>query len=69
MPELDGIDRAAARAVVDAALADADERWLDPDETRALLEAYGVPLVAERVAATRRRGASPRRASSASRSS
>ena len=30
----------------------ADERWLDPNETRALLLAYGIPLVAERFAAT-----------------
>jgi hypothetical protein len=35
---------------VRAALAAPDGRWLDPDETRALLLAYGVPLVDERVA-------------------
>jgi acetate---CoA ligase (ADP-forming) len=29
-----------------------DERWLDPAETRSLLESYGVPLIPERIAAT-----------------
>jgi acetyl coenzyme A synthetase (ADP forming)-like protein len=48
VPTLDGIDLAAARAVVD----EAGERWLAPDEVRRLLEAYGLPVVAERVAAT-----------------
>ncbi|HET7807439.1 MAG TPA: acetate--CoA ligase family protein, partial [Gaiellaceae bacterium] len=47
VPELDAIDRGAAQAVVDAA----GEGWLDPAQTRALLEAYGLPLVAERTAA------------------
>jgi acetyl coenzyme A synthetase (ADP forming)-like protein len=48
VPELDGIDREAARAVVDSAQGE----WLDPQQTRALLEAYGVPLVPERTAAS-----------------
>jgi acyl-CoA synthetase (NDP forming) len=43
-PIVGGVDRDAARAVV----ADAADRWLTADETRRLLEAYGVPLVAER---------------------
>jgi acetate---CoA ligase (ADP-forming) len=43
--EIDGIDRDGARRVVEAVSV---ERWLEPAETRALLEAYGVPLVAER---------------------
>jgi len=47
VPDLDGIDEAAARAVVGAA-----EGWLAPGQTRALLGAYGVPLVAERLAQT-----------------
>jgi acyl-CoA synthetase (NDP forming) len=47
VPDLDGIDREAARDVVETAQGE----WLDPARTRALLEAYGVPLVAERVAA------------------
>ena len=43
---------APARArLVDAALADADDVWLDPAATRALLSAYGVPLVPEQVVA------------------
>ena len=41
-------DRDAAAAVVREALADGDDAWLDAAQTRALLEAYGVPLVAER---------------------
>jgi acetate---CoA ligase (ADP-forming) len=49
--EPEGIDREAARAVVDRALAEADDAWLPPAETRELLLAYGVPLVPERVAA------------------
>jgi acyl-CoA synthetase (NDP forming) len=48
VPELDGIDVRRARALVDAAA----EGWLAPPDVRALLEAFGVPLVAERVAAT-----------------
>ena len=50
IPEIDGIDHEAASEVVRTALAAPDGRWLDPDETRALLLAYGVPLVDERVA-------------------
>ena len=48
VPELDGIDLAAARLVIE----EAGERWLAPGEVRHLLEAYGLPVVAERVAAT-----------------
>ena len=44
VPELAGIDRDAARAVV----AEIEDRWLTPDEARSLLGAYGLPLVAER---------------------
>jgi len=47
VPDLDGIDEAAARAVVGAA-----EGWLAPGQARELLGAYGVPLVAERLAQT-----------------
>jgi acetyl coenzyme A synthetase (ADP forming)-like protein len=50
VPELEGIDVASARAVVEVALSDADEAWLDPARTRELLGAYGVPLVPERLA-------------------
>ena len=51
VPVLDGVDRAAARRLVDAALASADDVWLDPAATRDLLSAYGVPLVPEQVVA------------------
>ena len=47
VPELADADVAAARAVVGAALDDADDRWLAPDEVRALLGAYRVPFVPE----------------------
>ena len=44
------VDRVAAAAVVDRALADRDDAWLEPADTRALLLAYGIPLVGEAVA-------------------
>ena len=50
VPVLDRLDRASARKVIEAALAKADDLWLDPEETRALLRAYGLPLVEERYA-------------------
>ena len=46
-PEIPGVDKAAARRVTASA-----DGWLTPAETRALLEAYGIPLVPERVAAS-----------------
>jgi acetyl coenzyme A synthetase (ADP forming)-like protein len=46
-PALPGIDPGAARRVVEGA-----SGWLPPAEARALLVAYGIPLVPERVAAT-----------------
>jgi acetate---CoA ligase (ADP-forming) len=52
VPAVDGIDRAAAEAMVDEVLREVDDAWLDPAQTRRLLAAYGVPLVGERVAAT-----------------
>src|SRR5262249_41020592 len=48
--DLDRIDVAAARSVVERLLADRDDVWLDASDVRALLEAYGVPVVQERVA-------------------
>jgi acetate---CoA ligase (ADP-forming) len=45
-PDLAGIDTHRARELV----ADANDRWLDPAEARALLQAYGVPVVTERSA-------------------
>jgi acetate---CoA ligase (ADP-forming) len=44
MPDLQGIDTTRAKGVV----AGEDDRWLDPAEARALLQCYGVPMVAER---------------------
>ena len=57
VPVLEGVDRAAAALVVERALARAEDAWLDPAETRELLEAYGVPARPERIAEDcRRRG-------------
>ena len=50
-PELD-VDSAAARGVVNAALAESPDSWLPPQQIRTLLEAYGIPLVPERIAHT-----------------
>jgi acetyl coenzyme A synthetase (ADP forming)-like protein len=52
VPDVEGIDRVAAEAAVEEALEAGDDVWLDPGATRRLLEAYGVPLVPERVAET-----------------
>jgi acetyl coenzyme A synthetase (ADP forming)-like protein len=46
--ELDGLDVGRARALC----SDTPERWLDSHEARALLDAYGIPLVPERAAAS-----------------
>ncbi len=51
VPKLEGVDRTAARHIVEDALS-SGEGWLEPDRIRALLDAYGVPLVQERVAAS-----------------
>src|SRR4029079_12876937 len=48
VPELDRVDRGAARRLID----EAGEGWLSPDQAGALLEAYGVPVVSEREAAS-----------------
>ncbi len=47
-----GIDRMRAAAVVDTALERSEDEWLTPSEVRTLLEAYGIPFVAERDAAS-----------------
>jgi acetate---CoA ligase (ADP-forming) len=47
IPDVDGVDRDAGSEVVENVLSTADERWLEPDEARRLLVAYGLPLVAE----------------------
>ena len=49
IPKLDA-DRAAGAAVIDRALADGSDAWLEPADTRALLLAYGISLVGEAVA-------------------
>ena len=49
VPELSGIDHAAATAIVERALGDGTDAWLVPDDARGLLEAYGIPMVGERV--------------------
>jgi acetyl coenzyme A synthetase (ADP forming)-like protein len=50
IPALAGIGRPRADAVVERALAAAEESWLMPDDVRELLLAYGLPLVPERMA-------------------
>ena len=49
-PESAGIDLPAAQAVVESALAHTADAWLEPDQVRTLLQAYGVPVVPERTA-------------------
>jgi acetyl coenzyme A synthetase (ADP forming)-like protein len=46
------VDAAEVRRVVEEALGEREEAWLDSSATRALLTAYGVPVVAEKVAQT-----------------
>jgi acyl-CoA synthetase (NDP forming) len=53
VPELDGIDFEAGAAAIDKALARDDDGWLEADEIEALLGAYGIPFVKQRVAANR----------------
>jgi len=50
IPTLDGIDMQAATQVVEGALGRGDDVWLEPAETRALLQTFGIPLVDERIA-------------------
>ena len=49
-PEIEGIDREAARTLVTRRLESGGEGWLSAEETRTLLSAYRIPLVEERVA-------------------
>ena len=51
VPALEGIDAPEARRVVADALAGSTEIWLDAQATRAVLTAFGLPLVPERVVA------------------
>ena len=48
LPDLD-VDLEAAEAVVAEALAGDGDGWLEPGQARRLLEAYGLPIVPERV--------------------
>jgi acetate---CoA ligase (ADP-forming) len=48
-PELEGIDRFAAEALVASVLASSTDVWLEAPQVRELLGAYGIPLVPERV--------------------
>jgi acyl-CoA synthetase (NDP forming) len=48
---VDVVDPHAAAAVIATALGSADDLWLGPDEVRRLLEAYGISLVPELLAA------------------
>ena len=48
---VDGVDSHAAAEVIATALGTADDFWLAPGEVRRLLEAYGISLVPERLAA------------------
>ena len=50
VPAVEGIEQSNAASVVERVLATREECWLAPAETRELLLAYGIPLVAERVA-------------------
>ena len=50
IPVIEGIDRESAHAVIERSLERAEDAWLDPDDARELLLAYGVPLVPELVA-------------------
>jgi acetyl coenzyme A synthetase (ADP forming)-like protein len=52
VPELGGIDGAAARVLVLDALERGPDVWLEADEARALLVAYGIPVVEQRVASS-----------------
>jgi acyl-CoA synthetase (NDP forming)/RimJ/RimL family protein N-acetyltransferase len=51
-PTLDGIDEAAASAIIADQLSSTDDLWLESNSVRALLAAYGLPLVDERYAVT-----------------
>src|SRR6185437_8633546 len=49
VPSLEGIDRAAAHAIIATALAAAPEgAWLEPAPAAALLQCFGIPVVPTR---------------------
>jgi acetyl coenzyme A synthetase (ADP forming)-like protein len=49
-PELEGIDRPAAEALIASVLQSSNDAWLNAAQVRQLFTAYGIPLVPERVA-------------------
>ena len=49
---VEGVDTSRAREIVASALEDHDDAWLTAPETRQVLEAFGIPLVPERLAET-----------------
>jgi acetate---CoA ligase (ADP-forming) len=50
VPNVDGIDRGRANAVVETALKAEDDVWLAAPAVRELLESHGIPIVPERIA-------------------
>ena len=52
VPDVGDIDHEVAAEVVAEALAATEDRWLEPDEARKLLLAYGIPLVPEHLASS-----------------
>jgi acetyl coenzyme A synthetase (ADP forming)-like protein len=60
--EVTDADVAAARAVVDGALASADELWLTARQTEQLLQAFGIPTARTQGAATPEEAAAAQRA-------
>jgi acetyl coenzyme A synthetase (ADP forming)-like protein len=52
VPDLDRIDGLQARHLVERALERGDDRWLEPQEARELLLAYGLPLPPQQEAAS-----------------
>jgi hypothetical protein len=56
VPKLEDIDAGAAREIAATALAHVADVWLESTETRALLEAYGVPMVPEVTVTTEAEG-------------
>jgi acetyl coenzyme A synthetase (ADP forming)-like protein len=52
VPSVEGVSRSVAQEIVQGALAHGDDVWLAPAGTRALLDAYGIPVVPEQTTAT-----------------
>jgi acetate---CoA ligase (ADP-forming) len=52
VPTLEGIDAARGRALIAEALEAEEDLWLRPDQVRELLQAYGIPVVPEKIAET-----------------